>query len=113
MAPTYHCIISHRRQGILYTGIVSLYQIKSPEYRQLQYAICISSADAKLAALTRYARLLYPQRDHMSEVVLTALREEIPLLTQSQNSNDGFTKWVTPTVMSCIHFPPPLAKALS
>ena len=34
----------------------------------------------------------------MSEAVLAALREEIPLLTQSQNSNDRFTKWATPTV---------------
>jgi hypothetical protein len=30
--------------------------------------------------------------------VLTALREQIPAFSQSQNGDDGLTKWVTPTV---------------
>ena len=38
------------------------------------------------------------QSCNSSEAVLAALREEIPLLSQSQNSDEGFTKWVTPTV---------------
>ena len=32
------------------------------------------------------------------EAVLTVLREQIPALNQSQNRDDGLTKWVTPTV---------------
>jgi hypothetical protein len=32
------------------------------------------------------------------EAVLTVLREETPEFDQSQNSDDGLTTWVTPTV---------------
>ena len=32
------------------------------------------------------------------EAVLTVLREQIPAFNQSQNGEDGLTKWVTPTV---------------
>ena len=33
-----------------------------------------------------------------SEAVLTVLREQIPGFSESHNSDDGLTKWVTPTV---------------
>ena len=32
------------------------------------------------------------------EAILTVLREQIPVLNQSQNGDDGLTKWVTPTI---------------
>jgi hypothetical protein len=32
------------------------------------------------------------------EAVLTVLREQIPAFGQSQNGDDGLTKWVSPTV---------------
>jgi hypothetical protein len=32
------------------------------------------------------------------EAILTVLREQIPAFGQSQNGDDGLTKWVTPTV---------------
>jgi hypothetical protein len=32
------------------------------------------------------------------EAVLTVLREQIPVFSQSQDGDDGLTKWVTPTV---------------
>ena len=32
------------------------------------------------------------------EAVLTVLREQIPAFSQSQNGDDGLTKWVIPTV---------------
>jgi hypothetical protein len=32
------------------------------------------------------------------EAVLTILREQVPLSSQSQNRDEGLTKWVTPTV---------------
>ena len=32
------------------------------------------------------------------EAVLTALRDQIPAFNQSQNRDDGLTKWVAPTV---------------
>jgi hypothetical protein len=32
------------------------------------------------------------------EAILTVLREQIPTFSQSQNGDDGLTKWVTPTV---------------
>ena len=32
------------------------------------------------------------------EAVLTVLREQVPAFGQSQNGDDGLTKWVTPTV---------------
>jgi hypothetical protein len=32
------------------------------------------------------------------ESILTVLREKIPAFSQSQNGDDGLTKWVTPTV---------------
>jgi hypothetical protein len=32
------------------------------------------------------------------EAVLTVLRDQVPAFDQSQNSDDGLTKWVTPTV---------------
>jgi hypothetical protein len=33
-----------------------------------------------------------------SEAILTVLREQIPGFSESQNGDDGLTKWVTPTV---------------
>ena len=32
------------------------------------------------------------------EAVLTVLREQIPTLSQSQNGDDGLTRWIIPTV---------------
>jgi hypothetical protein len=32
------------------------------------------------------------------EAILAVLRDQIPLFSQSQNGDDGLTKWVTPTV---------------
>ena len=32
------------------------------------------------------------------EAVLNVLREQVPAFNQSQNDDDGLTKWVTPTV---------------
>ena len=32
------------------------------------------------------------------EAILTVLREQIPGFSESQNCDDGLTKWVTPTV---------------
>lgn len=32
------------------------------------------------------------------EAVLTVLREQVPAFSESQNCDDGLTKWVTPTV---------------
>jgi hypothetical protein len=32
------------------------------------------------------------------DAILTVLRDQIPAFTQSQNGDDGLTKWVTPTV---------------
>jgi hypothetical protein len=32
------------------------------------------------------------------EAILTVLREQIPGFSESQNGDDGLTKWVTPTV---------------
>jgi hypothetical protein len=32
------------------------------------------------------------------EAVLTVLREQIPVFSQSRNGDDALTKWVTPTV---------------
>jgi hypothetical protein len=32
------------------------------------------------------------------EAILTVFREQIPAFSQSQNGDDGLTKWVTPTV---------------
>ena len=38
------------------------------------------------------------QSCHSPEAVLTVLREQVPAFNQSQNDDDGFTRWVTPTV---------------
>ena len=35
---------------------------------------------------------------HTPEAILTVLRKQIPGFSESQNGDDGFTKWVTPTV---------------
>ena len=32
------------------------------------------------------------------DAILTVLREEIPAFNQSENGDDGLTKWVTPTI---------------
>ena len=43
---------------------------------------------------------LFPQLQscRSPEAILTVLREQIPEFSQSQNSDDPLTKWVTPTV---------------
>ena len=33
-----------------------------------------------------------------AEAILTVLRDQIPAFSQSQNGDDGLTKWVAPTV---------------
>jgi hypothetical protein len=48
--------------------------------------------------LTSHPLLPNLQSCESPEAVLTVLREQIPAFTQSQNSDDGLTKWVAPTV---------------
>jgi hypothetical protein len=43
------------------------------------------------------------------ETILAVLREQIPALSQSQNSDDRLTKWVTPTVNVLYSFSATLA----
>jgi hypothetical protein len=38
------------------------------------------------------------QSSDSPEAILTILREQIPAFNQSENGDDGLTKWVTPTV---------------
>ena len=38
------------------------------------------------------------QSCHSPEAVLAVLRKKIPAFSESQNGDDGLTKWVTPTV---------------
>jgi hypothetical protein len=38
------------------------------------------------------------QSCHSPEAILTVLRDQTPVFNQSQNSDDGLTKWITPTV---------------
>jgi hypothetical protein len=39
------------------------------------------------------------------EAILTVLREQIPAFSQSQNGDDGLTKWVIPTINVLYSFP--------
>ena len=48
--------------------------------------------------LTSHPLLPNLQSCESPEAVLTVLREQIPAFTQSQNGDDGLTKWVAPTV---------------
>ena len=48
--------------------------------------------------LTSHPLLPILQSCDCPEAILTVLREHIPAFGQSQNGDDGLTKWVTPTV---------------
>ena len=48
--------------------------------------------------LAKHPLLPRLQSCHSSEAILTILREQTPELDHPQTGNDGFTKWVTPTV---------------
>jgi hypothetical protein len=48
--------------------------------------------------LTSHPLLPRLQSCNSPEAILTALREQIPASDQSQNGDDGLTKWVSPTV---------------
>ena len=48
--------------------------------------------------LTSHPLLPTLQSCDSPEAILTVLREQIPAFNQSQNSDDGLTKWVAPTV---------------
>jgi hypothetical protein len=48
--------------------------------------------------LATHPLLLSLQSCDSPEAILTVLREQIPPFGQSQNGDDGFTKWVAPTV---------------
>ena len=48
--------------------------------------------------LSSHPLLLNLQSCGSPEAVLTVLREQVPAFAQSQNSDDGLAKWVTPTV---------------
>ncbi len=38
------------------------------------------------------------QSFNSAEAIITVLREQVPVSSQSQNGDDGLTKWVAPTV---------------
>ncbi len=48
--------------------------------------------------LAKHPLLPRLQSCHSPEAILTVLREQTPEFDQSQNSDDGLTRWVTPTV---------------
>jgi hypothetical protein len=48
--------------------------------------------------LAKHPLLARLQSCHSPEAILTVLREQTPESNQSQNSDDGLTKWVSPTV---------------
>jgi hypothetical protein len=48
--------------------------------------------------LAAHPLLLSLQSCDSPEAILTVLREQIPVFSQSQNGDDGLTKWVAPTV---------------
>ena len=48
--------------------------------------------------LAKHPLLPRLQSCHSPEAILTVLREQTPDFNQSQNSDDGLTRWVTPTV---------------
>ena len=48
--------------------------------------------------LATHALLLNLQSCDSPDAILTVLREQIPAFSQSQNGEDGLTKWVAPTV---------------
>ncbi|KAF8487148.1 hypothetical protein DFH94DRAFT_841529 [Russula ochroleuca] len=48
--------------------------------------------------LTTHPLLLSLQSCDSPEAILTVLRDQIPAFSQSQNGDDGLTKWVAPTV---------------
>jgi hypothetical protein len=48
--------------------------------------------------LTTHPLLLSLQSCVSPEAILTVLRDQIPAFSQSQNGDDGLTKWVAPTV---------------
>ena len=48
--------------------------------------------------LVKHPLLPRLQSCHSPEDILNVLREQSPELNQSQNTDDGLTKWVTPTV---------------
>ena len=48
--------------------------------------------------LTSHPLLPTLQSCDSSEAILTVLREQFPAFNQSQNGDDGLTKWVIPTV---------------
>src|SRR6267154_184744 len=48
--------------------------------------------------LAKHPLLPRLQSCHSPEAILTVLREQTPEFDQSQNSDDGVTNWVTPTV---------------
>jgi hypothetical protein len=48
--------------------------------------------------LTSHPLLPTLQSCDSPEAILTVLREQIPAFNQSQNGDDGLTKWVSPTV---------------
>ena len=48
--------------------------------------------------LAKHPLLPRLQSCHSPEAILTVLRDQSPEFNQSQNSNDGLTRWVLPTV---------------
>ena len=87
--------------------ITSLLAIMSTEpSTSMSHSKFVSIFDAALDAYKRKTKKdltshpLLPRLEscHSPEAILTVLREQIPAFSQSQNADDGLTKWVTPTV---------------
>jgi hypothetical protein len=52
------------------------------------------------------------QSCNSAEAITIVLRDQVPVSSQSRNSNDGLTKWVTPTVNVIYAFSSTIGKAV-
>ena len=104
-APTYPCLFvsfGHHRLTLSFHR-ATMSTVPSTSTSQSNFASIFNAALESYKRKTKKDLASHPllpglQSCASPEAILSVLREQVPAFNQSQNRDDGLTKWVTPTV---------------
>jgi hypothetical protein len=99
---SYHPLITSH-PSLLYKTIMSAGPSTSTDTSQSNFVSIFNAALETYKRKTKndlasHSLLPSLQSCDSPEAILTVLQEQIPAFGQSQNADDGLTKWITPTV---------------
>jgi hypothetical protein len=96
LRPSYHSLVAPSPKAIMSTEPST--STSHSKFASIFNAALETYKHKTKKDLTSHPLLPNLQSCESPEAVLIVLREQIPAFTQSQNGDDGLTKWVAPTV---------------